>query len=175
MQGHGKPNIMEFTIKTNEDKPENITHPDKAMESLLQHASGVGKEASRCLSQSRRIQQIVTRLQKKAKGYHCQQGNDAPTKLDMEKVHDRLNGQTANAIIKNADHSCMIEAGLVKFLSIHDYNDTRHIASLKRYINTYNNADNEASKNKIHYRREISRRTLHDQKEGPAAVKLSGR
>ena len=68
-KGHGKPNTCKQVIRTNLQPRDACVDKDKATQSLLDHATGEGKEGRRCLKQSRRISQIISRLRRKAAGY----------------------------------------------------------------------------------------------------------
>ena len=85
--------------------------------------------------------------------------------------HRRLNFETVGKIVKHADKDCMLEQGLIKFLSTRDYNDTLCTAHLMRFVKIYSNKDHEASKSEVHFRRQANKRVLHDQVKGPALIK----
>ena len=66
-RGHGKTNIKNVPVKEELRENQEVTDPDKAMQSILEHATGCCKQAIRCIKQGRRIQQIISRVQKKVR------------------------------------------------------------------------------------------------------------
>ena len=68
-KGHGKPKIRPTTLTNEADIREECTSPDKALESILLHATSVGKEATRCAKQAKRLKEIINRLMRKAAGF----------------------------------------------------------------------------------------------------------
>ena len=89
MNGHGKPHIRPFEIKTKMNQLDANTCTDEALQSLLEHASCEGKEATRCNKQANRLQQLVHRLRlkgakfpAKTKHRHLVCDTDAPDIID---------------------------------------------------------------------------------------------
>ena len=56
-----------------------------------------------------------------------------------EKNMKRLNWETVQRLMKSADNECMLEHGLVTFLSKRDVNDSLNISMLNKYMQTYAN------------------------------------
>ena len=71
------------------------------------------------------------------------------------------------------DDNNMLEHGLSTFLDNHDYNDTRHIATLTIYMNNYQREDNAASQREIHFRKQVTKRKYNDKHTGPTAIRAA--
>ena len=126
-RGHGKINIKKERVKEDLHETSHATDPDKAMESLMEHATVCGKQAIRCIKQGRRIQQIISRVQKKVK---TKQSDKAEYEIvwNQERMQEeykqvlqtnwterheqsmkRLNWETVQRLKKSADNECMLE------------------------------------------------------------------
>ena len=120
MAGHGKPNIKVTKVPANIPIREQATDADKATESIANHATAEGREAQRCQRQHRRLQQIIDRLKRKAahfpNNHKKQEGYRARTTVDkstLTKIHNAMNRDAVNNIIKNLNTSIDDEADLV--------------------------------------------------------------
>ena len=137
---HGRPKLVTNHIWTTTDFKPWHDDSDEAINSLLLHATNEGANARRCLSQARRIQQIISRLRRKAANYLPRNGSIAPPltndqRHSLQVTHQLLNYHAVAHIRKHADASDTREAELLQFLLEHDCNDTLHIATLTRYAN----------------------------------------
>ena len=156
MKGHGKPKIKRCNLTVKLEPNQQPSNDDEADACLDNQASGFGKQATRCLTQSRRLQQIINRLRRQQAGYpmplridgtpsHAGFSFDEEKKDTLKRIHDQMNIETKQAIIKHTTHKDIFEANLVRFLQRTDINEPSNSDKLAAFVDLYSKADATAS------------------------------